>query len=100
MEQAIEAESLDAAYLGVSPVFPTPTKADTAPAWGLAALGRLRAKSRHVLVGIGGITAENAAEVIQAGADGVAVVSAICGARDPESAARKLRRVVEAAMAG
>ncbi len=100
MEQVKEAESLDAAYLGVSPVFATPTKTDTAPAWGLAGLGRLRAASRHVLVGIGGITVANAAEVIQAGADGVAVVSAICGARDPESAARELRRVVEAAMAG
>lgn len=95
MEQAMEAESLDATYLGVSPMFPTPTKTDTAPEWGLAGLGRLRAKSRHVLVGIGGITAENAAAVIQAGADGVAVVSAICGARDPEHAARELRRVVD-----
>jgi thiamine-phosphate pyrophosphorylase len=97
MEQAQEAESLDVAYLGVSPVFATPTKTDTAPEWGLAGLGRLRAASRHVLVAIGGITLENAAEVIKAGAGGVAVVSAICGARDPESAARELRRVVDAA---
>jgi thiamine-phosphate pyrophosphorylase len=100
MEQAQEAERLGAAYLGVSSVFPTATKPGTAPEWGLAGLGRLRAASRHVLVGIGGITVENAAEVIQAGADSVAVVSAICGARDPENAARELRRVVEAAMAG
>lgn len=99
-EQAQEAESLDAAYLGVSPVFATPTKTDTAPAWGLAGLGRLRTASRHVMVAIGGITLENAADVLKAGADGVAVVSAICGAADPESAARELRRVVDAAMAG
>ena len=95
MGQAEQAESLDAAYLGVSPVFTTPTKTDAAPEWGLTGLGRLRAASRHVLVAIGGITAENAAAVIKAGADGVAVVSAICGARDPESAARELRRVVD-----
>jgi thiamine-phosphate pyrophosphorylase len=95
MEQAVEAESRDVAYLGVSPVFSTPTKTDTAPAWGLAGLRRLRAASRHVLVAIGGITAENAAEVIQAGADGVAVVSAICGADDPEAASRELRRVLD-----
>jgi thiamine-phosphate pyrophosphorylase len=95
MEQSQEADSLDVAYLGVSPVFATPTKTDTAPEWELVGLGRLREASRHVLVGIGGITRENAADVIKAGADGIAVVSAICGARDPESAARELRRVVD-----
>ena len=96
-EQSQEADSLDAAYLGVSPVFATPTKTDAAPAWGLTGLGCVRAASRHVLVAIGGITLENAADVIKAGADGVAVVSAICAARDPESAARALRRVVDVA---
>ena len=95
MEQAREAESLDLDYLGVSPIFPTLTKPDTAPAWGLAGLRSLRAASRHVLVGIGGITAANAAEVIGAGADGVAVVSAICAAPDPESASREIRRALD-----
>jgi thiamine-phosphate pyrophosphorylase len=96
MEQAAEAEGLGAAYYGVSPVFSTPTKTDTAPEWGLDGLRRLRTVSRQVLVGIGGISAANAAEVIRAGADGVAVVSAICGAVDPEQAARELRRRVDA----
>jgi thiamine-phosphate pyrophosphorylase len=95
MEQAEAAENLDAAYLGVSPVFSTPTKADTAPAWGLAGLRKLRASSRHVLLGIGGISVENAADVIEAGADGVAVVSAICGAADPEKVSRELRRALD-----
>ena len=94
MEQAEKAEHSDVDYLGVSPIFDTPTKADTAPAWGLAGLAKSRAASRHVLVAIGGIHAGNAAEVIKAGADGVAVVSAICAAADPEAAAREIRRAM------
>jgi thiamine-phosphate pyrophosphorylase len=91
MEQAEQAGSLDVDYLGVSPVFSTPTKTDTAPAWGLDGLAALRRASRHVLVAIGGINRENAGAVIRAGADGIAVVSAICAAADPERAARELR---------
>jgi thiamine-phosphate pyrophosphorylase len=94
MEQAEAAGRLEAAYLGVSPIFPTPTKTDTLSAWGLDGLRRLRRASRHVLVGIGGIGVGNAADVIAAGADGVAVVSAICGAADPEAVSRELRRVL------
>jgi thiamine-phosphate pyrophosphorylase len=94
MEQAKRAESLDVDYLGVSPIFDTPTKVDTAPAWGLAGLARLRAASHHVLVAIGGIHAGNAAEVMRAGAHGVAVVSAVCAAADPEAAAREIRRAL------
>ena len=93
--QAGEAESLDADYLGVSPIFPTPTKTDTAADWGVEGLAALRKASRHVLVAIGGINAANAAEVMNAGADGIAVVSAICAARDPEEAARQLHLVVD-----
>ncbi len=93
--QADAAESLDADYLGVSPIFPTPTKTDTAAAWGIEGLAALREASRHVLVAVGGINAANAAEVMHAGADGIAVVSAICAARDPEEAARQLRRAVD-----
>jgi thiamine-phosphate pyrophosphorylase len=96
MEQAAEAEGLGVAYYGVSPVFSTPTKTDTAVEWGLDGLRRLRTASRQVLVGIGGISAANAADVIRAGADGIAVVSAVCGAADPERAAMELRRLVDA----
>ncbi|MCC7496493.1 MAG: thiamine phosphate synthase [Bryobacterales bacterium] len=81
-------------YLGVSPIFDTPTKRDTAPAWGLEGLRRLRAQVTQPLVAIGGIHLENARLVMEAGADGIAVVSAICTAEDPEEAARELRRVI------
>jgi thiamine-phosphate pyrophosphorylase len=93
--QADEAASLDADYLGVGPIFPTATKTDTAAVCGIEGLASLRAASRHVLVAIGGISPANAAEVLDAGADGIAVVSAICAAADPEATARELRRVVD-----
>ncbi|MGB2958070.1 MAG: thiamine phosphate synthase [Bacteroidota bacterium] len=94
-EQAEEAAGLDADYLGVSPIFPTPTKTDTTTDWGIDGLARLRKRTRHRLVAIGGINVENAASVLEAGADGIAVVSAVCAAPDPEAAARELRVIVE-----
>ncbi|HEU6437133.1 MAG TPA: thiamine phosphate synthase [Nitratidesulfovibrio sp.] len=97
MDQAREAEALDVDYLGVSPVFATPTKTDTAPPWGLDGLARLRAATRCTLVAIGGIGASNAASVLAAGADGLAVVSALCAADDPGRAAAELRGVVRTA---
>jgi thiamine-phosphate pyrophosphorylase len=95
VEQARAAEALDADYLGVGPVFPTATKADAAPALGLAGLAQVRAVSRHALVAIGGIGAGNARQAMEAGADGVAVVSAICAAGDPERAARELWHAIK-----
>ena len=97
MDQAREAEALDVDYLGVSPVFATPTKTDTAMPWGLDGLARLRAATGYTLVAIGGIGAANAASVLAAGADGLAVVSALCAADDPERAAAELRGVVRTA---
>lgn len=94
---AVVERSLPVDYLGVSPVFATPTKPDAAAALGLAGLAAIRALSALPLVGIGGIGLHNAADVIRAGADGVAVVSAICSAADPEEAARRLLFEVRAA---
>ena len=94
-EQAEAAEALDVDYLGIGPIFPTTTKADTSPEWGVEGLRGLRAASRHVLIAIGGVNAGNAAEVLRAGAEGIAVVSAICAAPDVRAAAEELRRVVE-----
>jgi thiamine-phosphate pyrophosphorylase len=96
-EDVEAAEALDVNYLGVSPIFATPTKTDTKGPWGLAGLARIRAFSRHPLVAIGGLHGGNAAAVIQAGADAVAVVSAICAAPDPYGAAKELRGIIEKA---
>jgi len=94
-EDVEEAEALDCDYIGVSPVFETPTKTDTKGAWGLDGLARIRAFSRHRLVAIGGINASNAADVVAAGGDCVAVVSAVCAAPDPEAASRELVAIIE-----
>lgn len=94
-EDVLKAEEADVDYLGVSPVFATPTKRDTKGVWGLEGLKRIRSVSRHRLVAIGGLNAENAASVIEAGADAIAVVSAICAAADPFKAARSLGEIFE-----
>jgi thiamine-phosphate pyrophosphorylase len=97
LQDAIEAEKGGADYLGVSPIYATPTKTDTAPPLGLAGLKKIRKAVQLPLVGIGGLSTENAADVIRSGADGVAVVSAIVAADDPETAARELRQAIQKA---
>lgn len=85
-----DAQDLDCDYIGVSPVFETPTKTDTKGAWGLDGLQKIRGYSRHKLVAIGGINESNATQVVAAGAHAIAVVSAICCADNPCEAARRL----------
>lgn len=75
-------------YLGLGPVFATPTKHDHARPLGFDGLAALVAASPLPTVAIGGLTAAHAAAVRSAGADGLAVISAICGQPDPEAAAR------------
>lgn len=97
VQDAIQAEKGGADYLGVGPIYATPTKTDTAPPLGLKGLREIRKAVRLPLVGIGGLSRNNAAEVIRNGAEGVAVVSAIVAAEDPEVAARELKREIEEA---
>lgn len=97
LNDAIVAEKEGADYLGVSPIYATPTKTDTATPLGLEGLRAIRAKVNIPLVGIGGLNAHNAAEVIHNGADGVAVVSAIVAAADPVTATRNLSDIVRQA---
>jgi len=78
VEQAIAAINLPIDYLAIGPIFATTTKSDTAPVLGLEGLRAVReAIGRFPLVAIGGITHANARKVIQAGADSVAVISAV-----------------------
>jgi thiamine-phosphate pyrophosphorylase len=90
MAELAEGELHDVDYYGASPIYPTPTKTDTGPGWGLAGLRALRAATNRPIVAIGGIGAHNTEDVIRAGADGVAVVSALCQAENPEAAAAEL----------
>lgn len=86
-------------HLGAGPVFTTATKADAAPAMGLAGLAAVCAQARCPVVAIGGIGLAEAAACIQAGASGVAVVSAIATATDPAAVTRQLARTVQEARA-
>ncbi|MBV8564527.1 MAG: thiamine phosphate synthase [Methylobacteriaceae bacterium] len=77
-------------YLGVGPIFAQVTKLDASPPIGLAGLAKIRGATNKPIMAIGGISAANAADVRRAGADGLAVVSAIMAAADPATAAAAL----------
>lgn len=94
--QARAAQAAGADYVAVGAMFPTSTKPDFELV-GPELLRKLRGEVRVPLIGIGGITHGNVAEVIRAGADGVAVISAVCGAPDPEAATRRFLDLIEAA---
>jgi thiamine-phosphate pyrophosphorylase len=101
---SVETEALAAAidpaivdYVGAGPVFATPTKPDHKQPVGLEGLARLVAASPVPTVAISGLKAEHAAPVLAAGADGLAVVSAICGKPDPRRAAEEIVEAISAA---
>ena len=94
MAEVEEANALDVDYIGVSPVFSTATKTDTAAPFGLDGLRKAAAMSVHPVVAIGGMNARTAASVMQAGADGIAVVSAIVSAESPRRASEELLDII------
>jgi thiamine-phosphate pyrophosphorylase len=96
-EAARAAEDAGADYLGVGAIYPTDSK-DTPPEesdLGPEGVRAVREATDLPIVGIGGVTAENADEVVAAGADGVAVITAITRADDPTAATRGLADAVE-----
>lgn len=95
MDQVAQADALDVDYIGVSPVFATPTKTDTARPFGLEGLREAVKLSHHPTVAIGGMNALTAADVMATGTDGIAVVSAIIAAPDPRAAAEELKNIVD-----
>lgn len=94
LDQARDANKLDVDYIGLSPVFATPTKTDTSKPLGLEGVEQISRITRHKTVGIGGINQKNAGDIIRSGADGIAVVSAIVASDDPAKAAAELKRKV------
>lgn len=86
MVQAVDTSIID--YLGLGPVFATKTKTDHKPPIGFRGLARMVDMSPLPTVAIGGLKASHLKDVRACGADGVAVVSAICGQGDPKAAAR------------
>lgn len=95
MEQVSLANNLEIDYIGISPVFSTATKTDTAQPFGLKGIAKVMDITRHPAVAIGGINSENASSVIGAGANGIAVVSAICSANSPKEASRDLKNKIK-----
>ncbi|MFC9449418.1 thiamine phosphate synthase [Bacillus cereus] len=95
IEEARWAIENGADYLGVGPIFPTSTKKDTKAVQGTKGLAHFREQGITIpIVGIGGITIENTASVIEVGADGVSVISAISLAESAYESARKLAEEV------
>ena len=95
-EQFERAAASSADYIAIGPIFDTATKMNPDPVVGTELIRRLRPLTRKPIVAIGGIRLESAAEVIQAGADSVAVISDILGAADPAEQARKFIRRLDA----
>ena len=95
-EEARQAESEGADYLGAGPVYPTQTKKTTNPVIGPKGLEEIVMAVSIPIVGIGGIGPENISEVLDTGAAGAAVVSSVVSSADPEAAVRALRAAVGA----
>ncbi|MFH0968405.1 MAG: thiamine phosphate synthase [Methanobacteriota archaeon] len=94
VEEAIEAEKEGADYVGVGPVFSTGSKSDAGPGLGLLLLSEIRSVVSVPVIGIGGIHPGNAGDVITAGADGIAVISAVVSQLDVIHAAQELRQII------
>jgi len=93
--EAIDSEGLDANYIGISPVFGTRTKTtDLAAPLGIDGLKVIRQLYSNPIVCIGGIDKSNTRILIQNGADGIAVISAISKAEQPEKITRELKNIV------
>lgn len=95
VQDALDANETDVDYIGISPVFSTPTKTDTARPLGLEGIRKISEITIHPCVAIGGINHTNAAEVIKAGANGISIVSAIMSAVSPKEAAAELRQIID-----
>jgi len=95
VEQALKAVEGGADYLGIGPIYPTATKPDAGKALGIVRLKEIRESVNIPIVAIGGINENNLEEVLKAGADGVAVISAVVSAPDITEACRKLKNKIE-----
>jgi thiamine-phosphate diphosphorylase len=98
-EMAAKAQAEGADYLGVGPAYPTPTKADAGIAIGIEGIREAKKAVDVPVVAIGGINNENTEQVMEAGVDGIAVISAVATAENMLDAVISLRRSVDACLA-
>ncbi len=94
LTESLEAKELGADYLGVGPIFATQTKTDTPPPIGLVKLKEIVDKTTIPIVAIGGINTQNLIEVLDTGVHGVAIISAILTAPDPENEIQKIQEII------
>ena len=92
-EEAINADKLDIDYIGYGAIFSTQTKPES-KASGLDILNKVKQNCKKPIIAIGGINEKNVYDVIKAGADGVAIVSAICGAKNIKAQAKKIKEII------
>ena len=95
LDEAIRCFEEGVDYVGFGPIFPTSSKKDSGPVSGLNQLKDIVVAIQVPIIAIGGITPENAPDVLEAGAAGIAVISAVCCAPDPEKATQKLYNALE-----
>jgi thiamine-phosphate pyrophosphorylase len=96
LSEAIKAEKEGADYISVGPIFPTPSKPDLKPI-GLKVISQVREKVSTPFFAIGGIDQVNVGEVIRAGAERIAVIHAVCGAKNVRKAAQEMKRKIREA---
>lgn len=94
VQEALLAESEGADYIALSPIFDTPTKSDAGPGKGLEMLKEIKSAVSIPVIAIGGIGKGNVRQVMDAGADGVAVISAIVGQKDIVKATAEMRSLI------
>ena len=94
MDEVVAANALDVDYIGISPVYATPTKTDTLTPFGLAGIDEVMRLSHHRCVAIGGMNRDTIGEVIAHGVEGVAVVSAIVAADSPRESSAELAAII------
>jgi len=95
LEEAQKCLVEGADYIGFGPVYATASKADADPVTGIKLLKQAVEIISLPIIAIGGISVENAPEVMRAGAQGIAVISAVCCQEDPEQATRALRQALQ-----
>ena len=94
MDEVIAANALDVDYIGISPVYATPTKTNTLTPFGLEGVDEVMRISRHRCVAIGGMNQNTIGDIIARGVEGVAVVSAIVAAESPREASAELADII------
>ncbi len=100
LAEALQAESMGADYLGVSPIFQTATKPDAGKPAGITLIEEIRAQVEIPLIAIGGINHSNAGEVVRAGADGLCAISCVVAKENVRDEILKFQEIFSARRRG